>query len=144
MMMFLLPTKKMSKVLIMRGLPASGKTTYAKELVKKEGYKRVNKDDIREMVDSSIYSHDNERLVCEIRNAIIDLCLLDGKNVVVDDTNFNAKHIKDIRDIAKLHEAPVEIKTIDTPIEECITRDMLREKSVGASVIKAMYDKYKP
>lgn len=38
---------------MLKGLPASGKSTYAKELVLKSPgkYKRINKDDLRAMVD---------------------------------------------------------------------------------------------
>ena len=32
---------RQNKVLILSGLPASGKTTYAETLVKEKGYKRV-------------------------------------------------------------------------------------------------------
>ena len=35
------------KLLLLKGLPASGKTTFAKELVRKDGnWVRVNKDDL--------------------------------------------------------------------------------------------------
>ena len=51
----------MSKLLILKGLPASGKSTYAKELVSK-GWKRVNKDDLRSMIDGGKWSKKNEEM----------------------------------------------------------------------------------
>ena len=47
---------KMSKLLILKGLPASGKTTEAKRLVIEENFKRVSKDDLRAMIDNSKWS----------------------------------------------------------------------------------------
>jgi len=131
----------MSKILILKGLPASGKSTYAKELVEK-GWKRVNKDDIRAMVDSSHYSRNNEKLVIEIRDMIIDLALIHGHNVVVDDTNFEVKHFKQMSLIAEINDAEVNVKFINTPLNECIRRDKKREAPVGEDVIRHMHDRY--
>ena len=36
---------------MLQGLPASGKTKYAREL-QADGWKRVNKDDLRDMIDN--------------------------------------------------------------------------------------------
>ena len=134
-------TRKMSKILILQGLIAAGKTTFAKELVEK-GWKRVNKDDIRAMIDNSHYSRQNEKLVLEIRDMIIDLSLINGYNVVVDDTNFEAKHFKQMALIADINEAELEVKSFKTPLRECIERDSKREAPVGEKLIRRMYDRY--
>lgn len=132
----------MNKVIIIQGLPASGKTFYAKELVTSQGYKRINKDDIRSMLDCNEWNRENEKLVVEVRDAILDLSLNSGFNVVVDDTNFATKHINRIKEIAKLHNADIEIKKMDTSLKECLKRDMHRERGVGQKVIMSMYNKY--
>jgi predicted kinase len=53
-----------SKVILCVGIPASGKTTWAKEQVKNGGgkWKRVNKDDLRAMVDCGQFSKSNEKV----------------------------------------------------------------------------------
>src|SRR5207245_9019847 len=56
------------KLLLLKGLPASGKSTYAKELVLK-GWKRVNKDDLRAMIDNGKWSHSNEDIIKEDRKS---------------------------------------------------------------------------
>ena len=131
----------MNKVVILQGLIAAGKSTYARELVEK-GYKRVNKDDIRAMVDNGKYSRDNERLVNDIRDMIIDLSLVHGHDVVVDDTNFAKFHINQIKLIADINGAEVEVEKIEAPLEECIARDAKRKKPIGEEVIRKMYNKY--
>lgn len=126
-----------------RGLPASGKTTWAKASVKQEGrIKRINKDDLREMIDCGVWSKINERNILEVRDFMIELYLTGGFDVIVDDTNFNPIHEKTLRDIAKRVSAEFEIKDFDTPLEECIKRDLVRENGVGEKVIRDMYDKY--
>ena len=129
------------KVVILSGLPGSGKTYHAKKLVDK-GYKRINKDDIRAMVDNGKYSRTNEKLIKALRDAMIDTALLNGNNVVVDDTNFEKSHVRQISLIAGMNDADVEEKFINTPIALCLIRDKDREKSVGVDVIEGMYKRY--
>lgn len=130
-----------NKVLILQGLPASGKTTYAKELVGK-GWKRVNKDDLRSMVDFGEHSRMNEGLILEIRDMIVDLSLIHGYNVVVDDTNFKQKHFDQMAKLAEINEAEIDVKVFKTSLDECIKRDAERENGVGEEVIRGMYERY--
>lgn len=130
------------KILMMRGLPGSGKSTIAKHLVEKEKYKRVNKDDLRSMLDNGKWSKKSERLVNEIQDAIVDLCLIYGNNVVIDNSNFEFKHIDRAYELAEMNAAEVEIYDVDTDIETCIERDLKRPNSVGEQVIRGMYQRY--
>jgi len=139
----------MRKVLILKGLPASGKTTYAKELVAKGGWKRINKDDLRAMLDSSIHSKKNEKFINNLKISIMNGALINGWSVVIDDTNFFPQHEESIREavdeIVRFYKVPIEVqvKFFDTPLEECIARDAKRgEKSVGEKVIHEMYNRY--
>jgi len=135
---------KMAKVLILKGLPASGKSTYAKHIVDEGNgqWKRVNKDDIRSMLDNGTWSHKKEELIVDIRNTVISESLIMGYNVVVDDTNFATEHEETIRAIADRYGAEVEIKFINTPLQECIQRDSTRTNPVGEKEIRRMYNKY--
>lgn len=127
---------------MLKGLPASGKTTYAKELVA-QGWKRVNKDDLRAMIDCSKWSKQNEKDIIEARDLLIIHYLDNGFNVVVDDTNFHPAHQESLIEIADNCDADFEEKFFDTPIDECIARDAKRgDKSVGGDVIFRMYYKY--
>ena len=134
---------KVRKVLILSGLPASGKSTKAKELVDKGGWKRCNKDLIRLMLDNSKWSRNNEKFVLALRDHIILTSLQDGYNVVVDDTNMGGIHQKHIKELVKdLQNVVVEEEFINTPLEVCISRDAARDEPVGKKVIMDMYNKY--
>jgi predicted kinase len=133
------------KIILLKGLPASGKTTFAKELINKElgKWKRVNKDDLRSMIDNGKWSKENETFVLEIRDNIIKTALSKGFSVLVDDTNLSPKHEEKIRWFAGCYGAEFEIKDFtDVGPEECIKRDSKRANSVGADVILKMYNQF--
>ncbi len=145
----------MRKVTICKGLPASAKSTWAKEEVKKHPgrTKRINKDDLRAMLDSSHYSKGNEAYVLQLRNHILLTSLDLGKNVIIDDTNFYPKHEEKIRELVSDYNegiygnpqsvnVQVEVKFFDVSPEECIKRDFARPNSVGAKVIWKMYNEF--
>lgn len=125
------------KLLMLKGLPASGKTTYAKEL-EQQGWTRVNKDDIRRIFFPN-YTFKNEKDVVYLEDAEIIGELREGNSVVVDDTNFNPKHQARLEHIAKEEGAEFEVLFIDTPLEECIKRNKKRPNSVPMEVILNMY-----
>lgn len=141
---------KKQTIYFLKGLPASGKSTWAKQKIhedKEKGIitKRVNKDDLRAMLDDSLFSKGRENFVLKVRDFIIQTSLQDGCNVIVDDTNFHEKHLNAITGIiSDLNYIPIDLeeKFFNTPVEECIQRDKERQNSVGEKVILDMYDKY--
>lgn len=123
-------------------LPASWKTTRAKEQVKSWWFKRVNKDDLREMIDWWRRSKRNEKTVLSTRDHIIYTSLMNGTWIIVDDTNFEPRHEETLRKLAEECWAKFVIKEFDTPLETCLERDAKREKPVWQKIIMEMYYKY--
>ena len=126
---------------MLKGLPASGKSTYAKELADK-GWVRVSKDDLRAMLNNSKWSKRNERRVIQLRDKIVFDALASNENVVVDDTNFAPIHEQELSRIARELGADFEVRFFDTPLEVCIKRDAKRANGVGKDVIMQMYNQY--
>jgi predicted kinase len=130
-------------MLILKGLPASGKSTFAKETVAKDPtFVRINKDDIRSMAHADCWSGSREKTTIALRDAMIVAALRRGKSVIVDDTNFHPAHEQNLRKIAKEEGAQVDVKFFDADVETCVKRDAQRAKSVGEKVIRDMYRKY--
>jgi predicted kinase len=129
-----------------KGLPGSGKSTEAKRIVAKAQpgtLVRINKDDLRTMLHDSVWHGKNERRVVRARNALVEAFLGDGVSVIVDDTNLNPNHEKELRRLAAYHGA--EFKVSDhtaVPLHTCIKRDLQRDRSVGEKVIRDMYNQY--
>lgn len=142
----------MQKVLILKGLPGSGKTTYALERMKSEPgkWKRINKDSLRQMCDGGDFTRKNENTIVECRDALLKQFLQAGFSVIIDDTNFASKHPKQIELIAQQYMdqagtmVEIEERLIDTPVDECVARDAKRtgHEQVGEKVIRDMYKRY--
>ncbi len=134
----------MKKVILTRGLPGSGKSTWAKQVLdeKPGSYKRINKDDLRAMLDNNRWSNDNEKFVLKVRNMLVLEALSRGKHVIIDDTNLHPKHERTIKELVK-GDALVEIKDFThVPLKTCIERDLKRPNSVGQGVIIEQYNRY--
>ena len=134
------------KIKILRGLPASGKSTYANNIVNNSRtWKRINKDSLRLMMNDGTWSEENEKAIVKARNALLVEFLKNDYNIIIDDTNFADRHIADIRAIGDEFGAEIEIKDFTyVSIKECIDRDKDREKPVGEKVILEMAKKYLP
>lgn len=142
------------RVYILQGLPASGKSTWALNFIKdqtgKRTVKRVNKDDLRRMLDAGKYSKERECFVLNIRDRIIYGALKNGFDIIIDDTNFEEKHIEQIRKIIRNIEKTrnlnisFEIKKFNIDPVEAVKRNSLRAdfEQVPEKVIWNMYNRY--
>ena len=133
----------MQKIIFLKGLPASGKSTWAKDYIKNNPTtKRVNKDDLRSMLDDSLWSKSNESNVLKVQKAIVTECLYNGYDVIVDNTHLNPKHEDVYRELCAKMNCKFAIQFFDVPVEECIERDKKRPNPVGSKVILEMYNQY--
>lgn len=150
----------MVKLMMLRGLPGCGKTTFAKQYQKEHPKtKRVNRDELRAMIDDSVWSKENESFIVEMEETIVTFALLHGFNVIVDDTNFGDKNRNRWEKIAGLHNeaeemhpeglcrgelVEFEVKEFTTSLEECIRRDSQRKgrAQVGKGVIMNFYNQH--
>tara|TARA_R110002020_G_scaffold41921_12_gene123245 strand:- start:2959 stop:3891 length:933 start_codon:yes stop_codon:yes gene_type:complete len=124
---------KKQQLIITKGLPASGKSTWARQKVKESNgtLKRINKDDIRAMVEDSKWSPEREKYTVAARDAMVRAALYMGKSVVVDDTNLVQKHEDALRKIAQEFniadvEVIVEDSFLSVPFETCLERNRKR------------------
>ncbi len=137
----------MKRIILLRGLPASGKSTYAKQLVKDNPgvYKRINRDDLREMMDAYHFTRSNEKFIKKTRDWLIVEALKEGRHVIVDDTNLSQKNINRISQLAEDYkkqtgeQVTVEVKEFTIALEEALKRDANRKKPVGSRHIKRMH-----
>lgn len=129
----------MSKIVLTRGLPASGKSTFAKEWVAEAPTERirVNRDGIRWTQGSFPFgTPEQEDMVTIIEEGIVLAAIKTGKDVVIDATNLNPKHTRKWFKMAKANGVQdVEIVNFEVPIAELLERDANRSKSVGQGVI---------
>lgn len=134
---------------ITRGLPASGKTTFAHQLVADTASRgrrmvRSNRDDLRLMLHQGRWSRGNEKLVTAVQHAMVTEALLANCDAVVDDTNLNPRVLRELHRIADTCRADVVVhdQFLEVPLRECIARDAKRDRSVGEDVIRRMWEQY--
>src|ERR1700729_790436 len=91
------------ELIILRGLQASGKSTWAHGWVAQDRKNRVriNKDDLRTMIDKGVYvSNVTEGRILAARDVLVKGFLIAGVSVVVDDTNLKMFHVQKLARIA--------------------------------------------
>lgn len=128
----------MSKLIMLSGLPASGKSTLAKELQEKENAVIVSSDEMRAELFGDINSQENNTELFKKAHERINGFLNEGKTVIYDATNINRKR--------RIHFINNEIKAdekviyyMNTPFNSCVENDANRERTVGYEVIDKMY-----
>lgn len=128
---------------MLSGLPASGKSTLAKQICEESGNTiRLNRDLLRKMLHNDKWTPRNESVTVDMEKLLAMALLTDNKNVVIDDTNLGQSHKDMWRNVARETNSSFEHISIDTSWEECCERDSARLDSVGKHVIKNMALKY--
>lgn len=117
-------------LVMMVGLAASGKSTYANHLAEDIGATVFSSDALREEMFGDInYQGNNQKLFQELHKRIKN-CLKSGKNAIYDATNLNSKMRKAF--LNELTKIPCEKKCIimATPFEQCIDNNSNRDRKV--------------
>ncbi len=136
----------MTTLTILRGLPGSGKTTRARDIVAADpGGARVNRDDLRMMLFGSKtdLTGAQEQAVTAAEHAITR-ALLRRWNVVSDNMNLRPKYVRGLLIIAAKAASDTRIVEIPTDLDQCIDRDSLRDKPLGGDVIRRIAAKLLP
>ncbi len=134
----------MTRLLITRGLPGSGKTTFARTL--QPLVTRVSRDDLRRMLHGRIMLTDwAEAQVTAVERGMVETLLRRGASVIVDDTNLRPRTVRDWSSLASGCGASFEVHDFtDVPLDECTRRDAGRaaDLQVGAAAIRRLYERY--
>lgn len=140
----------MKKIILTRGVPASGKTTWAESFVKDNpDYINLNRDDLRKMMFPSHYANGKykpsrvrEEAVSRAQEAAARSAIESGKSVVVSDTNLSQGTQSRWFELADSLGVEVEYKNFDVDLDVALERNAMRENGVPPKVIHDMYAKY--
>lgn len=120
----------MRTIMLLKGLPGCGKSTFAKNLLKKESgrWKRINRDDLRNLFDDGQFSKENEQFVLEVQDNLIRQALTDGFDVILDNTHLVPMTVKKLHKLAEgVGDVQVLEKGFNETVETCLKRNALRE-----------------
>jgi predicted kinase len=133
----------MPTLTITRGVPASGKTTWAEAWVAEDRLHRgrVNRDDLRLMMWGVPHglTRGQEEIVTIAQRAAVHALLQRDVDVVADDTNVSVDAVASWRRWAERVGTSFEVVTFDVPLEIALTRNAGRERPVPADVIARMH-----
>lgn len=130
------------KLILLVGPPGAGKTTYARKYVEENRNTiHLSSDVIRKDLwgDESIQGDNNEVFSIMQDKAIKELN--NGLNVIYDATNMTRKDRSYIISLCPKF-VQIEAHIVWTPIETCIQRDAIRNRTVGKEVIDRMLKKF--
>lgn len=138
----------MSELILTRGIPASGKSTWAKAWVAedREHRFRVNRDNLRWTfgIKTGRGTFEEEQEVTYWQREMVKHALTAGKSVVVDDTNLTAKFVKEWLRLAAEYGVPVKFQDFPISLEVAYVRDLNRTNAVGPDVIENFYKRFTP
>lgn len=145
----------MKRIIFTRGIPASGKSTWAKQEVLKdpEHSVRINRDDLRNMSGQYWVPAREDYIKACKSTILINAINFKFNTIIIDEMNLNSKetgHLKGV--ISMMNETIkdvedkyiVEIKDFtNVPLDVCLERDSKRENPIGEKVIRGIFNKYK-
>jgi predicted kinase len=127
---------------MMVGLPASGKSTKAKELAEKTNSIILSSDLLREKLFGDINNQDGNDIIFDTLHKLIKHYLSKDVSVIYDATNINYKQrmelLKELRSIDCYKECVL----VATPYEKCLQQNRKRERQVPKYVIDRMYKNF--
>lgn len=131
-------------ILVLKGPPCSGKSTWAKNYVKeKKNWLRVNRDELRRMSGDYWMPH-REQVITLAEITMIEEGLRRGFNIIIDDTNLNPKTMEKWQEIASKFNCEIKVKEFIVPYQEALERDRNREFPVGDDTVRMFYKRYYP
>ncbi|UDL16838.1 polynucleotide kinase [Arthrobacter phage Atuin] len=134
------------EIWLTRGLPASGKSTWAKEWVAEDSdwRLRINRDDLRHQLFNKFWplTRMQEDHVTLMEERMVEAAIKAKVSVVVDATHLKASYIKRWYDVGNRLGVPVKVKDFDTDVELCVLRDEQRDRQVGEEVIRDMHRRF--
>lgn len=149
--------KQIKKLILTRGIPGSGKSTWAKAWVAEDPEHRVrfNWDDMRNMM-GPYWVPSREPINKHMLWAAVNMAAYCTRpyDIIIDNMNLNPKDWKQYEDWITTYNQSLnaeetgtqyvlEFKDFFTPVDECIRRDAMRSNPIGEKTIKDIWRRYR-
>ena len=132
--------REIPRLIMLVGLPASGKNTYANELKSKHSdWIICGSDEVRQELYNDSTNQTNHAEVFRVLHKKIKNNLSNGKTVIYDATNINSKQRRAFLNEISHIKCKKDCVILATPYEQCLQNNKLRERQVPKEVIKRRY-----
>ena len=136
-------TNRQPRLVLLCGLPASGKTTLAQELAETYDAVRLNGDEWKLALGIDPFD-DDLRVRLETQLLVLTQRLLTLRTSVILEWGFWARSERDdLRDMARSLGAAVELRYLDVPYDELVRRVVERTASGGIPITASHMERYR-
>lgn len=126
-----------NKLIILRGLPWSGKTKYAQQFVETHpNFRIVSRDKLLNMMGSNPVGW-----LREVELANVDLLLCNGNWVIIDSVNESETKVNELKEIAEMNDVDYVVMTFKTPLPVCIENSKMK-LGFSKEKIVSLFDNY--
>ena len=133
------------KLIIMVGLPGSGKTTKGRQIAEDNNFSYVSRDFVRNLTGLA-FSPNADKITKNIFLSLVEAALFRGESVVADATHISAGSRAPLIELGKKYGVEIISIVMNTSYETCILRNAQRDESemVPVKAIRAMNDNFNP
>ena len=129
-------------LVIMVGIPGSGKSTIAKKIANNET-QIISTDKIRGEINGSEESQSNTKEVFNEYHRRIDENLKNGELTIADATSIQDYARQNLYTIAQKYNRPIRIIIMNISLEQSLAQNNKRDRKVLEEVIKKMFNELK-
>lgn len=131
----------MCKLVVLVGLPGSGKSTYLARL----GVNAISSDEIRRLlVDDATDQTIHRRVFATVRHLIRQRVAVGRAITYVDATNLTRRERRQYIRLGQLYDCEVEAVFFDVPLETCLERNRGRARTVPGEAVREMAGRLRP
>ena len=134
----------MSRIIVLQGYPASGKSTWAKDYADKHpNTVIVCRDSIREATGKN-WVPSRENYISEIEEFQVMAAIKNNLEEIIDATNLNLKTIEKWKTLAEKFKVKIDFKPFYVDFKTALELDSSRTGQVGRKTLESFYLRYFP
>jgi len=132
-------------IVLICGLPACGKSQYAKTYFKSQEFKRINRKEIRRLLFEMTTFEDkwsekefasvDEGLVKQIERKLLENLLQNDQKVLIDNTSVSIVSRKSYIQLAQQMKKTIGVLFLNTPVQVCMERNRKKSDPVPERII---------
>ena len=136
-------------IVLICGIPGSGKSHFAKAYFKKEDRKRINRKEIRRHIyemtsignkwKEEYFDEEGESLVKHVERKMYEQFLQNMDKVLIDNPSVTTSSRKNYLSIAEQRVKTTGVIFLNTPLMKCMERNQKREDTVPDKVISTLF-----
>ena len=136
-------------IVIICGIPGSGKSHFAKTFFKKEDRKRINRKEIRRHIyemtsfgnkwKEEYFDEEGESLVKHVERKMYEQFLQNMDRVLIDNPSVTKSSRKNYLSLAEQKFKTTGIIFLNTPLMKCMERNQKRDDAVPDKVISTLF-----